>query len=427
MVVFVETKSAQYLLKELIEKRNPKTVCCLNADTKKTTEKATWNHLMKNDELPPGTDVFILNSVVQAGINILNDDVARVYLLGEFDPFGFAQYLGRCRNYAGEFEYFHTPQNIQYEAFGGDEIQERINLIKLFIDSAPGKFAKELKKLIPLMTDIIYDNGRDLLPNKCKIASSIFERLRNLSGKRLIGTVQDLFDDIDFEEAEPIAGKVITSAQSHAKARDKAKEKLVECIKNNLSEIIAVFNKMNSDFSEPSMEYAIEKNFGGSMRRLFPGVSVRMTNLMKTMKTAQISPKRLFTAIILYRQSHKSDSVLDEYMAMNNNTARNIEGAICFFTEFKRGNSIIKKLEKKINNHVDELKSSIEWKDVISDNLLVISNSEKFTENYYKFVLQRQKSNGKQKLVGFNHCLGDYIKRLDLKHITVHNGRICPK
>lgn len=427
IIVFVETKTAQYMLKSLIQSRNHKTVCCLNADTKKTTEKATWNYLMKHDELPSGTEVFILNSVVQAGINILNKDIARVYLIGEFDPFGFAQYLGRCRNYAGDFEYFHTPQSSQYEAFGGDEVQERVTLVKTLLDTAPGRFAKELKRLIPLMTDIIYDNGLNLLPNKCKIASSIFEKMRNLSGKRLIGAIQDLFDDIEFEEADPLEGKVITSAQSHAKARDKAMEKLVECIKSNLSEIIAVFSKMNFDFSEPSMEYAIEKNFGGSMRTLFPGVSVRMTNLMKTMKTAQISPKRLFTATTLYHLSHKSDAVLDEYMAMNNNTARNIEESICFFTEFKRGNSIIKKLEKKINNYVDESKSSIEWKEVISDNLLVISNSEKFTENYYKFGLQRQKSNGKQKLVGFNHSLSDYIKRLNLKHITVHNGRICPK
>ncbi|MFY9152100.1 MAG: DEAD/DEAH box helicase family protein [Prolixibacteraceae bacterium] len=427
VVVFVESKKAQYLLKELIEERNPKTVCCLNADTKKTTEKAAWNYLMKNDELPPGTDVFILNSVVQAGINILNDDVARVYLLGEFDPFGFTQYLGRCRNYAGEFEYFHTPQSIQYDALGVDEIQERINLIKLFIDSAPGKFAKEIRKLIPLMTDIIYENGRELLPNKCKIANSIFEKLQDLSGKRLIGAVQDLFDDIDFEAAEPIAGKVITSAQSHAKARMEALEKLIDSIKDKLDVILLLFNKMNFDFSEPSMEYAIEKTFGGIMRLIYPGESIRMTNLMKTMKTAQISPKRLFSAAHLYKQSRKSEKVLEEYMALSNNTARDIAEAIEYFHTYKKTNPIIKKVVKLINPEIGKLKSADKWRKVINESMPIIGNSETLMEGFYKFSLQKQRSSGKLKLIGFNHSLKDYIKNLNLKHITVHRNKICPK
>lgn len=427
VVVFIESKTSQYLLKELIQQRNPKTVCCLNADTKKTTEKTAWNYLMKNDELPTGTDVFILNSVVQAGINILNEDVARVYLVGEFDPFGFAQYLGRCRNYAGEFEYFHTPQAIQYEAFGGDEIQERINLIKLFIDSASRTVKKELRRLIPLMTDIIYDNGQELLANKCKIATSIFQKLRDLSGKRLIGTVQDLFDNIDFEYAEPIAGKVITSAQSHAKARREALEKIIDSIKDKLDEILLLFNRMNFNFSEPSMEYAIDKTFGGVMGLIYPGESIRMTNLMKTMKTAQISPKRLFSAAHLYKQSRKNDKVLDEYMKLSNNTARDIADAIKYFHTYKKTNPIIKKVVKLITPEIGGSKSADEWREVVNDGLQIIGSSENLTEGFYKFSLQKQRSNGKLKLMGFNHNLSDYIERLNLKHITVFNGRICPK
>ncbi len=99
-VVFTETISTQNKLQELINEYNSNiTVRCLNSISKTSTEKCTWDYLMKNDELQSGTNVFILNSVVQSGINILNPTIDSVYLIGEFDPFGFAQYLGRCRKY----------------------------------------------------------------------------------------------------------------------------------------------------------------------------------------------------------------------------------------------------------------------------------------------------------------------------------------
>lgn len=427
IIVFVETKEAQYRMKELILQRANKRVCCLNADTKESTEKATWRHLMQHDELPAGPDVFILNSVVQAGININNDDITRVYLFGEFDPFGFAQYLGRCRNYDLDYEYFHSPYSKQYEAFGEDRIQEITNLVKLFTESSKDRYLKQLKKLIPLMSDLIYDDGVNLLPNKCKIANSIYEGLRGLSGTTLMYSVTELFDDIEFEEAEPMDGQFITSAQSHKKARANKKEELIKFVQGNIGELLLIFDAMQSDFSEPSMEYAIETELKGVMGMLHPGIYQKMKDLMTTMKTAQISPKRLFAATHLYRQSHKSTEVLTEYLGLNNNTARDIAEAIEYFQTYKKSNSIIRKAIKEVGSDIDKLKTANEWREVIIESLPIISTSEKLTEGLYKFSLQKQRSNGKLKLLGFNHCLNDYIKTLNLKHITVHNGRICHK
>lgn len=427
VVVFVESKKAQYRLKELIQQRAPKTICCLNADTKKTTEKVTWKYLMKHDKLPSDREVFILNSVVQAGINILNLDITKVYMFGEFDPFGFAQYLGRCRNYVEAYEYFHSPYSRQYEAFNEDSIQERTNLIKLFTTSSSENFLKVVRKLIPLMNDLIYDDGLSLLPNKCKIASSIYERLCGLSGTALISSIVDLFDDISFEESESLEGHVVTSAESHAIARKKAHKLLIDFIQENLSELMPLFASMKSDFSEPSMESTIEAKYVGILKKVHPILYNKMTGLMRTMKTAQISPKRLFAATHLYRQSHKSLEVLTEYLGLNNNTARDIAETIDYFQIYKKSNPIIKKAIKVVGSEIEELKSADEWREVIIESLPIISTSEKLTEGFYKFSLQKQRSNGKLKLVGFNHCLNDYVKRLNLKHITVHNNRICPK
>lgn len=427
IVVFVETKEAQYRMKEMIQQRANKRVCCLNADTKKSTEKATWRYLMLHNELPAGPEVFILNSVAQAGININNEDITKVYLFGEFDPFGFAQYLGRCRNYEFDYEYFHSPYSKQYEAFGEDRIQEITNLVKLFTESSKDGYLKQLKKLIPLMNDLIYDDGLNLLPNKCKIANSIYEGLRGLSGTTLMYSVTELFDDIEFEEGEPLEGQVITSSQSHKKARANAKEELIKFVQDNVSELLLIFGAMNSDFSEPSMEYAIETKLTGVMGMVLPGVHQKMKDLLKTMKTAQISPKRLFAATNLYRLSHKCDEVLIEYLELSNNTARDIAEGIMYFQNFKKSNPVIKKAVKLIGADVDKLKTSDEWRETIQESLPVISASEKLTEGMYKFSLQKQRSSGMLKLVGFNHSLSDYIKRLNLKHITVHNGRICPK
>lgn len=427
VVVFTETKESQAKLKELIEKGNSKKVCCLNADTKKTIEKATWKYLMQNKELPYGPEVFILNGVVQSGINILNPNIDRVYMLGEFDPFGFAQYLGRCRNYTGKYEYFHSPHSKQYNAFDWDEIKDITDLIKIFLAARKSNINIHLKKIIPLLNDLIYDDGIALLPNKCKIANSIYQGLRGLSGKPLISSIIDLFDDIKFEEAEQMIGQFITSAQSHKKARANATVELIKFTQNNVSELLLVFGSMNSDFSEPSMEYAIETELKGVMGMVHPGIYQKMKGLMTTMKTAQISPKRLFAATHLYRQSHKSTEVLTEYLGLNNNTARDIAEAIEYFQTYKKSNPIIRKSIKVVGSEIEELKTAYEWREVIIESLPIICTSEKLTEGLYKFNLQKQRSNGKLKLLGFNHSLNDYIKRLNLKHITVHNNRICPK
>lgn len=426
VVVFTETKESQAKLKELIQLRSPKKVCCLNADTKKTTENVIWEHLMQHDELPDGQDVFILNSVVQAGINILNPNIDKVYMLGEFDPYGFAQYLGRCRNYKGKYEYFHQPYSKQYNAFGWDEIKDITDLIKIFL-SSKGNINIHLKSIIPLLNDLIYDDGITLLPNKCKIANSIYQGLRGLSGKPLMSSIIDLFDDIEFEEAEPMIGQYITSAQSHKKARANKKEELIKFIQGNVSELLSIFDSMNSDFSEPSMEHAIENEFKGVMGQVHRGMHQKMKDLMKIMKTAQISPKRLFAATYLYRQSHKSAEVLIEYMGLNNNTARDIADAIEYFQTYKKSNPVIRKTLKVIGYEIDEHRTTSEWRELIRESLPIIGTSEKLTEGIYKFSLQKQRSNGKLKLLGFNHGLKDYLNRLELKYLTVHNNRLCPQ
>lgn len=431
VVVFTENVTTQKEIQARINEYDPNiTVCCLNADTKKSTEHATWDYLMKNDELPSGTNVFILNSVVQSGINILNPKIDTVYMFGTFDPFGFAQYLGRCRKYKKQFKYYHSPRSKQIGLFGGaDEIERRIELIQGFQAATSEEFQDTIKSMMP---DTLYeDNDQNLVANKCMIAYEVFKKLKDLSGDILTDTVIKLFNDIEFKGVKTIEGEVQTSAKSKAKSRATGKTELINFIKNEYALIIKVFQEMDYDYSEANLVKTINTKHGGKLIAKVPSLKQRydkLIEMVELLRAAQMTPHRLSTAAYLYNNSGKSDEVLEEYVAMSHVTANGISEAIKFFSTFKKSNPAIKKALKTLDGYVGDTYSAKEWKDIVNKLLPGLNKFPGVTANFYKFCLQTKRSTGGQlKLVGINTSINDYIEGLGLEHITVVNGKITSK
>lgn len=425
-VVFTEHKNTQAELQVRINEYNPKiTVRCLNAESKTSKEKETWDYLMKNDKLPSGTNVFILNSVVQSGINILNPKIDTVYLFGTFDPFGFAQYLGRCRKYKKNFKYYHSPCSRQPVLFNGaDEIQTRIDWMIKFLEASSDEFAMEIKNLMGTLS--YKDADQNLVVNKCLVARSFFEKLTDLGGDTLTKVVTSLFKDIKFRGEKVIEGIITTSSTSKAKSRAKGKADLVEFIKKEYVLINKVFAEMNFDYTESNLINTIKTKFGGSLA-LLKQQSDKLNRMVEFMTAAQMPAHRLSTAAFLYKSSGKNDEVLKEYINMSNNTAGNISGAIKYFDSFSKSNTSFKKGIKDLKACIGDTHTAKNWKSIVCRAFPGLNNFPGVTDNFYKFCIQTKRSNGKLKLEGINMCLNDYIEGLELEHIIIVNGKIAPK
>ena len=425
-VVFTEKIKTQEAIQVRINEYNPNiTVRCLNANSKTSTEKGTWDYLMKNDKLQSGTNVFILNSVVQSGINILNPKIDTVYLFGTFDPFGFAQYLGRCRKYKKNFKYYHSPYSKQLILFNGaDEIQERIDWMIKLLETSSDKFAQEIKNLMGTLS--YKDADQNLVVNKCIVARSFFEKLTDLSGDTLTDIVGSLFKDIKFEDKIKIEGEPATSSKSKANSRAKGKTDLVEFIKKEYPQINKVFEVMNFDYTESNLINTIKTKYGGSLA-LLKQQSDKMNRMVEYMRAAQMSPHRLSTAAFLYKNSGKSDEVLKEYINMSNNTAGNISSAIMYFDSFSKSDPTFKKAIKDLKSCVGDAHSAKEWKGIVCRVFPGLNKLPGVTDKFYKFCIRTKRSNGKLKLEGINTSLNDYIEGLELEHIIIVNGKIAPK
>jgi energy-coupling factor transporter ATP-binding protein EcfA2 len=425
-VVFTETIKAQEEIQERIKEYNPKIkVRCLNANSKTSTEKDTWDYLMKKDKLKTGTNVFILNSVVQSGININNRSIDTVYLFGTFDPFGFAQYLGRCRNYKKNFKYYHSPYSKQPELFNGaNAIQLRIDWMTKLLELSSDEFAQEIKIVMSPMS--YKDADQNLVVNKCTVARSFFKELTNLSGDTLTDIVSSLFKDIKFEEPILIGGELASSAKSKANSRAKGKTDLVEFIKNEYTLLTNLFAVMNYDYSEANLIKIIKSKDHGKLT-LLKQQSDKMNKMVDLMKEAQITPHRLSTAAYFYRKSGKSDEVLEELISMSNNTTKAISGAIKYFDKFPKSGPTIKKAINNLKGYVGDTNSAKEWKNIVHRELSFLNMLPGVSDDFYKFCLQTKRSNGQFKLIQINTSVNNYIEGLGLEHITVVNGKIAPK
>ncbi|MBN2637091.1 MAG: DEAD/DEAH box helicase family protein [Prolixibacteraceae bacterium] len=427
VVVFMENiRSQKQLKKYLNELDSSLKVCWLNSETKTTTYISEWQHLMNNDQLSGDYDVYLINSVAQAGVNINNKNIQRVFLVECFDPFGFAQYMGRCRNYNKSFHYYNSTYGKQLVAFDYRKIQERIDFVSEVLTSNNKQIQQLLKRFKTTISEQIYLNNNNILvTDKCKIANSVFEELRGLSGDDLVLVTENIFPDIEFICLPELDGITITSTISQKRNRKASQDRLRDYIVSDHDLINELAIRMSHNYSESNMQDTIDKQFASKGLKQLQKREDKLREIQALTKKAQFTPGRLIGINSMYRQSHHHQGVLQELMSLNGNKLNNINQAIKFF----EGMSVkaIKTAMEEIYQQEDELLSAKEWKKLLRSEVPNPTKSDQLINNLFKYCLQTKRSNGQLKLVKINESMDDYLQSFNFKHLTYNQGKLSLK
>lgn len=427
VVVYTENKKNQeQLKKDLLALDDSIKVCLFNSETKNTTYKTEWQYLMNHDKLTANYDVYLINSVAQAGVNITNKDIHRVYLVDCFDPFGFAQYLGRCRNYTKSFYYYSSTYGKQLEAFDSNKIQKRIDFMTTVLSSDNEEIKQLVKQLKPTISDqVSQDNKNNLVVDRCKIANSVYSELRGLSGDDLMLVIQELFSDVEFTEMPELDGITVTPASSQRKSRKNAQDKLKEKIMEEQDLINELNTKLNFNYSKASILSAIDKHYNSIGLKTFQKKGSKLEEILEIAEKAQFPLKRLFETNSLFRQSQFHEEVLEELLSLNGNKFNHINAAIKFFGGTT--SATIKKLMKDVYPQKGELLTAREWRKILNSDVQNPTNSSMLIDNLYKFCLHTTRSNGKLRLDKINETIEDYMETYDFKHLVYYQGKLSPK
>jgi len=421
-VIFLERKSLQKKLKELIEQQRPKSkVIVLNADTKKGSEKKTWKRLMTKDKLPKSVDIAILNSVVQAGINIKNTDINHVILVDRHDPYGLMQFLGRCRNYTGEFDYYFSPGGIDLKYTPtSEDIQKRIRRISKLIYSIRADYHEDVKELIEPGGQIVIDKDGDLTVNKCQVANKVYSILRSIPGEELMELLPDDITVSKVAEKKGVTGSTSTQRKLN---RDAERRKLVKKIEKNASMILGLEHCIKPDDTYETTLDLISKSRKQELLALSYEVPYlkddkdrkKLRKIIKLAERADRSIQRVLLAARLYVKTGDK-KVLKQYIKTGNPSIKNLSNAKHFFTEYIHNEfvqDVLDALKARIGDYMD----ATAWKNLIKNELPAFAREDNLDDLIYNSCLQFKNKDvmvkGKRRklkeLIGINKTFDDYL------------------
>lgn len=426
-IIFLEKKDSQKKLKSDINKLRPEcNVVILNAETKISSEKKTWDHLMKKGKLPKGVDVAIINSVAQAGINIKNKSIDNVILVGNQDPFGIAQFVGRTRNYEKEFTYYFSPGgltiNDEMNAIG---IQSRIDTLNKILKYNNYGYPN-LGDFVSMMGDQFSINEEgDVIANICMVATEIYSTLRKASGEQVCQIMSEIFsDDIIINDLEEVNGVTGTTTIQNKTIRDKFRTELVKELVAN-TELVSrlMYNIKETDTYEDALllinESEKSKLMAVKNNKLFIKTKKEKKVLKNIVVLAEKSTRtllRIKAAVELYQQSNMNKKVLNKYIKASNSSIVNLSAAQMFFEKVDK--KYLAGIIETLEDWVDSIKDIKTWKEIIEDNVVITNISASFVDVVYDALFQIEikevsDEDGQRKkyrkLVGLNKSLKDYI------------------
>jgi len=423
-IVFLQTKKSQRKMKKIILKLNPKLkVLILNSDTKKASAKKAWNMLMKNGMLLDQYDIIIANSVVQAGINILNNDIDQIFIVGQYDPFGFAQFLGRARHYKGDFKYYYNNSGRnKIPSVKIDFIERNIDGVNYIINAD-----NVIMGIAPLMGETVtYNKNGKFEANKNMIANKLYSPLGEMKGGDLCKVLDNMFPSfLTFKEEETIEGvKHNTSEYRRIKNND-LRPKLADTIISNIDILTKFMHyiKPNSSHNE-ALEIANGLNLSFLEHIKFEMSELDKTKNRKTIrkiinmaKNANISVDRVKVAITLYNKSEENkEEELISWILKSERSIVKMNKAIEYFKLSENNPTLTEIADNVLENHMDKCFQVRDWLEIIrsESNLPDIVNINKsLYMNAFIFKVTEKSDGGKRvkckKLIGVNKTLEDYI------------------
>jgi len=428
-IIFLERIRSQKALKIMIrELRANSKVAILNSETKKASEAKTWKYLMKQGELPGKVDIAIINSVAQAGISIKNKDIDHVILVDKQDPFGIVQFLGRCREYKGEFDFYFAPggKYIKQE-IDTNYIQQRIDLINIILSHRIDEYKEDLKSILSLLGgNLTVESSGSLVADKCLVATKIYSLLRDASGVRISNEIARLFPkDIIVSDIMQTTGITGSTATQNKQSRDANRQQLVKAIAKNTSLILGFDRYIEPEFTIEDALHVINNPAKGlfgalvSHKPYYKKVKDRkkIRKIIKLADKADRSMQRVIIAATLYQKAGKKVSTLKKYIKTSNQAIDNLYFAKHFFENDLPNNPIAADAIDNLKGMVGDVQSTKHWKNYIRSLLGVASHSDKFVDRIFisclrfknKEVYPNISREIHRELIGINKSFDDYL------------------
>jgi Asp-tRNA(Asn)/Glu-tRNA(Gln) amidotransferase C subunit len=436
VVIFTSIIAAQDKIEKEIKTLLPgMKILVLNRPNRLTDEKESWDYLLQNGTLPAGTDILLMNKVAQAGININDSDIDAVFLVGNFDPIGFLQYLGRCRNYGGKFYYLwgnYGKKNAKVES--SDEHEQYQKTMQYVINLFAKAENLDIEDIRGLFKNLYYESpdGKILL-NKCMLAKDRYDNLKDLRGDVLIDFMKK------FDPTLKLGGMYIfkginTSINQNKqhRRRKNLKKHLAKAIEKNATYVYPMAKHFTENITYSDAIDLVQKSSKHTIEALKKNVlhipTARKKSILEMLKSAKdigVGIPKLIVASKKYLESKKDPKVIEDVLKMSNTKIVRAVKAHVFFEQDLNSNIFMNRILDDLEKKVGEKDTADNWKSWIKNKIGNIPRADYLAANIYDNcckmkVVQVQKNGYKVKrrrLEKVIRTYKDYIDENNLENI----------
>lgn len=381
VVIFTKTIKQQENIEEAILELMPKKkVIVWNRERRDHSEKASWKHLMEKDELPPGTNVAIINKVAQAGVNINDKDIDLVMLVDQFDPLGFLQYLGRCRFYSGEFDFLHKDfGKMEADWQNPQEIESYLKLIEKGLTNFRDTDISTLRKSDESFRELYSKISGKYVLNRCVAARRVYDQFNELHGTELLKFLKVVAPSLVINEYHTYTGiKQVDNSITKAAYRANKRSKLPELVRKSAAYLVDMIPFLKPEWSHEVAYTLIDESCHIKSQAKSDGVlyvpNTRKKTLRKTIKTSkQAGDTHLARVLLAARQyrNNKRDSVrLNAVMKESMNDIKQHFNAYAFFYHDYPNEPLYKTvLDDLLNSEKGNYNTVDDWKKIIQSKL----------------------------------------------------------
>ncbi len=436
VVIFTSGIDDQEKIAQEVKVLLPEMKCLiLNRPNRLTTEEDSWSYLLENGSLPEDTDVLLMNKVAQAGININDKDIDAVFLVGSFDPIGFLQYLGRCRNYSKEYYFFYRDSgkvDIKYKGAAEHDRYQKLMQKAINLFAKAENLTGDDVKLLFNEAHTVTSEGEIIL-NKCVLAKKNYENFNGLRGDVLVDFMK-LYDptlklsgDYTFEGIDTS----INQSKQH-KRRKSLRKQVAKAIVKNATYLYPMVNHLKTDLNYSDATDLIQKSSQNkseakkkNVLHLPPTKKKSIEKMLKAAKDAGIGIPKLLVASKKYIDKKNDPKVIDQVLKMSNLKIVRTLKAYLFYDQNLGANSLVSNILDDLEKKISTNDTAEGWKSWIKSKIGGLAGSDKLANTLYdcccKMKAVQISKNGvkmkRRRLEKVIRTYKDYVTENNLKDI----------
>ncbi len=391
VVIYTPNITDQNKLKEkILELDKNKKILVLNRPEK-------MKKMVETSKFPNGVNILMMNKVAQAGINIKDTDIEAVFLVGQFDPIGFIQYMGRTRNYEGKYYFAYNNYGKQLDSEDQASAEDMMNKIirktiaasEFMIDNISQHDKLDKESLVKTFGDK-YDLFKEaIVLNKCLAAKTEYDAYTKLHGLSTFQVVLDMNAGIEYNdnmEIEPVKSK------SAMNRKNVIEQDIVDLISDTSISIIQLtdylrYNKLTwNDF-----EYLVDVSEPTSTKALISKVPLidsktkrRLKKLITKANEAGKGVPKVVAAAYAYHKDQDKDSIITILGSRVSN--RGIVTALkakLYFLNNKNNVKAVSKVLDSIERYFGSMYQKPQWINAIKKSVGYIAGSDEFADMIY--------------------------------------------